>query len=147
MKKGKINKDLQKERDEYLEGWQRAKADFLNYKKEEAVRMREMVRYTQEEFLLGLVPILDNLERAEKQVKKKDEVTKGFLYIAEQIKGFLKNNGVQEIKSVGEKFNPELHEAVEEVQGGKAGYIVEELEKGHTFKGKLLRAAKVKVAK
>lgn len=147
MKKGKSGKDLQKERDEYLAGWQRAKADFLNYKKEEAERMGEIVTYAQREFLLSLLPVLDSLERAEKQVKKRDEVVKGFIQIAEQMREFLLSNGVQEIKSVGEKFNTEFHEAVEEVQGGKAGYIVEELEKGYTFKGTLLRPAKIKVSK
>lgn len=141
-----MKKDLSKELEECIAGWQRTKADFLNYKKEESKRSEEKEWYIKEDMFLNLLPILDNLYLAEKQVKKKDEVIKGFMHIGEQIKRFFKEQGVGEIKTKGEKFNPELHEAVEEVKG-KAGYIVKEVEKGYTFKDKLLRPAKVKVGK
>lgn len=141
-----MKKDLSKELEECIAGWQRTKADFLNYKREEDERSKEAVWYIKEDIFLKLLPILDNLRRAEEQVKKKDEVIKGFMHIGEQIKRFFKEQGVQEIKTKGEKFNPELHEAVEEVKG-KTGYVVKEVEKGYTFKDKLLRPAKVKVGK
>lgn len=141
-----MKKDLSKELEECIAGWQRTKADFLNYKREEDERSKEVMWYIKEDIFLKLLPILDNLRRAEEQVKKKDEVIKGFMHIGEQIRRFFKEQGIQEIKTKGEKFNPELHEAVEEVKG-KAGYVVKEVEKGYTFKDKLLRPAKVKVGK
>lgn len=141
-----MKKDLSKELEECIAGWQRTKADFLNYKKEEGKRSEEKTLYIKEDMFLNLLPILDNLHRAEETVKKKDEVIKGFMHIGEQIKRFFKEQGVLEIKTKGEKFNPELHEAVQEVKG-KKGYVVKEVEKGYTFKDKLLRPAKVKVGK
>ncbi len=60
----------------------------------------------------------------------------------------MKKEGLEEIKSVGEKFNPEIHEAVEMLESEKPeGEILEEIQKGYKLNGKLIRAAKVKVAK
>ena len=60
---GELEK-ITKERDEYLAGWQRSRADLMNYKKEEMERISGLMRYAQEELLLKLLPVLDNLERA-----------------------------------------------------------------------------------
>ncbi len=144
-----------KERDEYLAGWQRSRADLMNYKKEEMERIGGLMRYAQEELLLKLLPVLDNLERAEKQTNSQDKessMVQGCLLVISQLRDFLKSQGVEPFQSTGEKFNPELHEAVGEVDppagGGKEpGTVLEEVEKGYLLLGKLLRPAKVKVAK
>jgi molecular chaperone GrpE len=97
-----------------------------------------------------VLPILDSLARAEKEIpesQKEDKVCKGFLQIAAQWREFLRNEEIEEIETVGKPFNPELHEAVEEVGGEKPGIIAEEVEKGYMMQGKLLRPAKVKVTK
>lgn len=141
---------LQQERDEYLEGWKRAKADLVNYKKEEAERMQQMAGYAQHELLMKVFPILDNLGRAAKQIPKDDEdnqVYKGFLQIAKQWKEFLKSQGFEEVEAEGKPFDPEIHEAVGETEGEEPGMVAEELEKGYTVNGRLLRPAKVKVTK
>ena len=143
--------ELQKEKDEYLAGWQRAKADFLNYKKEETERVQGYLEYANEEFLYSLLPILDNLDRAEKQIseeEKDSKVVQGFLQIAKQIRDFLKSQGVEEMQGQG-KFNPEIHEAIGEIvqEGRDPGEIAEVAEKGYMRKGRILRAAKVKVTK
>ena len=152
--------ECQKLKDEYLAGWQRARADFLNYKKEELERMEGLIQYANIELILKILPILDNFELAEKTMKdnlKRDESVKGLLQIKNQLQDLLKNHGIDEIKSIGEKFDPNLHEAVEEVEPSTAkamtgkeiesGVVVEELQKGYKIDGQLLRPAKVRITK
>jgi len=144
--------EAEKLKNEYLAGWQRARADFLNYKKEELERLGEMVKYAGETLILKILPILDNFEIAEKKLPedlKNNENVKGILQIKNQILNFLKEQGVEEIKSVGERFDPNFHEVVEEVEmkDKEPGTIVEEIQKGYKINGRLLRPAKVKVAK
>ncbi len=143
--------EIKKQRDEYLAGWQRERADLLNHKKDEVERMQELIKFANEEFLLRVFPIIDSFERAFRMIpeeRKNDQVTQGFLQIQSQFNDFLKAQGVEEVKTEG-KFDPKLHEAIEEikVEGKSPGDIVEVLEKGYTIDGKLIRPAKVKVAK
>ncbi len=125
-----------KEKEEYLAGWQRAKADFLNYKKEETERVEEMLKYVKQDLCLKILPILDSFELFEKNIKK-------------QLQDFLKNQEVEEIKGVGERFNPNLHEAVKEVKikNKESGTIVEIVQKGYKLHDKVIRPAKVKINK
>lgn len=142
----------EREKEEYLAGWQHSKADFLNYKREEMERVGEALKYAGKEVILNILPALDTFELAEKNLSqelKDDEKIKGLLKIKEQIWNALKKQGIEEIKSVGEKFNPELHEAVEEIDdnGREAGMIIEEIQKGFMMNGRVLRPSKVKVSK
>ena len=149
--KKKLEK-YQKEKAEYLAGWQRARADLLNYKKEEMERIGEVLKYVDTGLILKILPILDNFEIAEKKLPenfKNDENIKGLILIKNQLQDFLKNQGVEEIKSVGERFNPNFHEVIEEIEtkDKESGIIVEEIQKGYKINGRLLRPAKVKMAK
>ena len=150
----------QKQKEEYLQGWQRARADFLNYKKEEMERIGELLKYAGEEYILRILPILDNFEMVEKKMPedlKNNENVKGLLLIKTQLQDFLKNQGVEEIKTIGEKFDPNLHEVVGEVEMGEedksssstfpSGQVTEEIQKGYKINGRLLRPAKVKIIK
>ncbi|OHA64728.1 MAG: nucleotide exchange factor GrpE [Candidatus Wildermuthbacteria bacterium RIFCSPHIGHO2_01_FULL_49_22b] len=140
--------ELEKERDEFLAGWQRARADFLNYKKEEASRMKGWMEYAEQEFLYRLLPILDNLERAEREVKeeKDSKLAQGFLHIGKQLRDILKSHGVTEIETEGKKFDPALHEAVGSAKGNMPiGYVADVKEKGYMYRNTLLRPAKVMV--
>ena len=148
--------DCEKISSEYLAGWQRARAEFLNYKKEEMERIAGLVVYANEELILKILPILDNFDVAEKKIPedlKGNENFKGILQIKAQILDFLKSQGVEEIKSVGEKFDPNFHEVVEEVadarrpQVKESGVIIDEVQKGYKINGRLLRPAKVKITK
>ncbi|KPJ56912.1 hypothetical protein AMJ49_03265 [Parcubacteria bacterium DG_74_2] len=144
--------ECQKLKDEYLTGWQRARADLLNYKKEELKRVGELIKYAGEGFILKILPILDNFEIADKNLPedlKNDEKIKGILKIKTQIKDFLKSQGVEEIECLGKKFDPNLHEVVEEVnkEGVEPGTVIEEIRKGYKINGRLLRPAKVRVTK
>ena len=151
-----LNKKLeecQKKREEYLAGWQRARADFLNYKKEEMERIGEILKYGNLDLILKILPILDNFEIAEKKLSeslKNDESVKGVLQLKNQILDFLKKEEVEEIKiKLGEKFDPNFQEAVGEVEKAdcEAGTIVEETQKGYILNGRVIRPVKVKVAK
>lgn len=157
--------DYQKLKEEYLAGWQRARADLLNYKKEEMERIGEFLKYGNEEFILKILPILDNFEVVETKLPedlKKDDNVKGLLMLKNQLQDFLKSQGVEEIKSIGERFDPNFHEAIEEVETKneeqdkkekvpgiiiESGIILEEIQKGYTINGRLLRSAKVKISK
>jgi molecular chaperone GrpE len=144
--------ECERKASEYLAGWQRARADLLNYRKEELERVGELIKYADVGIILKILPILDNFEMAEKKLPenlKNDENIKGVLLIKNQIQDFLKSQDVEEIKSVGEKFDPNWHEVVEEIEkkDKEAGIIIEEIQKGYKIHGRLLRPARVKVAK
>lgn len=152
--------ECQKLKDEYLAGWQRERADFLNYKKEEMGRIGELLKYAGTELILKLLPVLDNFELAEKKLPdelKKNESIKGILQIKKQVLDFLKNLGIEPIDCLGKKFDPNFHEAAEDapaealakagVEVKESGIIIEEIQKGYKFQGKILRPAKVKVTK
>jgi len=148
--------ECQKLKDEYLAGWKRERADLLNYKKEELERIGEILKYADVGLILKVLPILDNFEIAVKEVEsmksedmKIEDIIKGFLQIKNQFQDFLREQGVAEIKSVGERFDPNLHEVVEEVEVNdkEHGIIIEEIQKGYKIQDRLLRPAKVRVSK
>lgn len=145
-------KECQKLKDEYLAGWQRERADFLNYKKGEFERIGEILKYAGTGLIFKFLPVLDNLELAEKEIPKElkdNENVKGLLQIKTQIRDILKNQGVEEIESLGRKFDPNFYEVVEEVKmkDKESGIVIEEVQKGYKIHGKVLRPAKVKVSK
>jgi len=156
---GKL-KELELKCEEYLNGWKRERADFLNYKKDEMERIGNILKYANEEIILNILPILDNIERAESELpeglrraengsKEAIEWTKGFLQIKNQIQEFLKREGIEPIETLGKLFDPNMMESVESIEkeGIEPGIVVEELEKGYTMHGKLIRPAKVKISK
>lgn len=145
-------RECERLKDEYLAGWKRARADFLNYKKGELERIGEIIKYANSGLILKILPILDNLELAEKGIPvdlKNNENIKGLLQIKTQLQDFLKNQGIEEIESMGQKFDPNVHEIVEEVEAKnqKSGIIISEVQRGYKLHGKLIRVAKVKVTK
>jgi molecular chaperone GrpE len=151
MKKEKIE-TLKKEKEEYLEGWKRAKAEFLNYKKDEQKRNEMFLEREKENLFKEFLHVLDNFDCAEREAKKRnesDEFIKGFLKIKELLLDFLSEQGVEEMIVVGKDFDPFFHDAVEVVDGKEedSGKIIEELQKGYLFKNKVIRPAKVKVIK
>lgn len=145
----KVKKTLkvcQKEKEEYLAGWQRAKADLINYKKEQEQKGLDLFKFANENFILEILPVLDSFELALKHTKeKKDKEEISQLY--NQLKSILEKQGLEEIKSVGEKFNPEFHESAGEIKGKKQGEIVEEVQKGYKLNNKTIRPSRVKISK
>ncbi len=155
MSKQNLEKELEKlkqENEEYLNGWKRAKADFINYKKNESEIIKKEVEREKKKLFLDLLDILDSFNLAEKNITKEDLKNGnlvGLLKIKEQLEKLLKNNKITEIKTVGEDFDPNLHDAIvicekEETESDK---IIEEIKKGYLIDGQLLRPAQVKVTK
>jgi len=145
-------KECKKLKDEYLAGWQRTKADFLNYQKEGDKRIGMALGLIQREWVLKMLAIHDNLERAREHVPpkiKNMDWVKGVLQIEGQFHSFFKENGVERINPEEKQFDPNFHEAVGQIEAkGKAsGMIVEVLENGYTLNGKVIRPAKVKIVK
>lgn len=137
--------------EEYLNGWKRERADFLNYKKEEMERIEQIVKYANEETILKIIPILDNIYLAEAHVPeelKSNQWIEGFHQIKKQLCEFMQKEGIEEIKTIGQKFDPASMEAVSEVESDEStDIVVEEVQKGYTMQGKLIRPAKVKISK
>ena len=138
----------EKQRDEYLAGWQRAKADFINYKKEELKHLEEIARYGNEELIKDVVSVLDNFDLGLRQLEKAGPVEKGVYLIRSQIEDILKKRGLVKIGiKPGDPFDPSIAEAMTTVESDKPpGTVVEEIEPGYRLYDKILRPARVIVA-
>lgn len=131
--------------------WMRAVADLENYKKRTLQEKSRFLKYRNEELLRDLLGVLDNLERAFhhcQETGRSDALADGVCMIADMLRDILGRYGVKEIKSLGEPFDPHLHEAIARfpVEGKQANVVVEELEKGYMYQDRLLRPAKVAVS-
>lgn len=138
---------LKSQCEEYLAGWKRERADFINYKKEEAERISGFMKYANEEIVLKILPVLDNLLLAQVHI---NDV--GLLQVIKQFEDLLQKEGVEPIKTIGEKFDANLMEAVADTSdlapsSDGATTVVAEIQRGYMFNGKLLRPAKVKITK
>ena len=130
--------ELKAKCEEYLNGWKRERADFLNYKKDEMERIGSLVKYANEEIILKLIPVLDNLCLAAKHIE--DE---GVKQIKKQLEDFLQKEGIEPIEVLGKLFDATTMEAIE----GDGETVSEEVQRGYTLHGKLIRVAKVKISK
>jgi len=139
-------------KDDFQDKYLRAHAEFENARKRIEKDKSDSLKYANECFVLDFLPIIDSLEISEKHIKEAKDfkaVQEGVDMIQVLIQKFLKDIGVEKIKTVGEKFDPNFHEAVETVdlKDKEEGTIIEELKPGYTFNGKLLRPASVKIIK
>ncbi|SRR6056297_1820663 len=142
-------KKCQEERDEYLEGWKRSKADFINYKKEEEERLEKKISRRQENMFNNLITVLDSFDLSLLSSNERKIDRKGIELIRNQLFDALKKAGLEKINiEPGDEFNPSIHEAVERVESDNPPQtIVEETEKGYKYKDRVLRPSKVKVSK
>ena len=144
---------LKAERDEYLAGWQRAKADFANAKKRMDDSLLEYRKLANEGLIEELLPVLQSFEMAfsnKEAWEKADKAWRsGVEYIYTQIKTVLQNNGLEEIDPSGQKFDPNTQEAVSHEMtddASKTDTVLRVVEKGYSLNGKLIKPAKVVVA-
>jgi molecular chaperone GrpE len=137
------------EKEEYLAGWKRAKADFINYKKDELKRMDEIAKYANESLFDDLISALDNFDIGLRALEKAGPVERGVYMIRAQIEDILQKRGLVKISiQRGSKFDPAVAEAVAEVESeDPAGVVVEEIAPGYRLYDKIIRPAKVKVGK
>lgn len=128
----------QKEKAEYLAGWQRAKADFINARKDEERARMEFLKYAAEKVLREMLAVVDSLEIA--------GAASAPIYA--QLREILKREGALPIEARNAKFDPYFHEALEQVEVSekeKDGIVIEELQKGYMIYDRVLRPSKVKV--
>jgi molecular chaperone GrpE len=136
---------------EYLDGWQRARADFANYRKRADKERDEAFQLATVEAYGKLLPVLDDFDLAITNVppdRANEDVIKGFQMIHRKLSVLLENTGIKVINPVGEKFDPALHEALGEDPAGDvpAGQVTLVLRKGYVYGERVLRAALVRVA-
>lgn len=130
---------------------QRTRADFANFKRRTEEERVQLAHYAKQETITELLPIIDNLERAlshaSEQLKDNDWA-KGVEQVSKQLFGQLSKMGVKKIPTVGEEFDPHLHEAVSMDGGtGKKEMIIQEIQAGYTLNDQVIRHAVVKVRK
>ena len=133
---------------EYLDGWQRAKADFINYKKDEGKRFDGFVSTALRDIMHDLIVVLDSFHLA-KNYDMPKHASEGFSMIQGQLEDALRKRGLSIIHvRSGDPFNPEIHESIGEVEIDlPEGSIAEEVQKGYTLHGVVIRPSRVKLAK
>jgi molecular chaperone GrpE len=157
-----------RERDEYLELAQRTKADFDNYRKRVATEAREAEGRGRAELARGLIPALDNLERAlqaagvdlegsggpadgpeSQEVSARDALAQGVALVLGELRSTLERAGVEAYDPAGERFDPAWHEALSTksgAEGTQPGTVLETVERGYRLDGQVLRPARVIVS-
>jgi molecular chaperone GrpE len=156
-----------RERDEYLELAQRTRADFDNYRKRVARETAEALARGKAELARGLLPAVDNLERAlraagieqperaqgepdspSEEVSAHEALARGVALVHRELRGALEAAGVEAYDPVGERFDPELHEALSTraAENSDSGLVLETVERGYRLDGQLLRPARVVVS-
>jgi molecular chaperone GrpE len=146
--------DAEAKRDEYLDIARRAQADFENYRKRMAAEVQAAALRGKVEVARGVVPVLDDLERAlqaaglDPEGDSEDGLAHGVLLVFRNLRETLGRNGIEVVDPQGEKFDPNFAEALSTVQveGTEAGVVVEVMQKGYRFEGQLIRPAMVVVA-
>lgn len=138
--------------EEYLDGWQRARAEFANYKKRVEREQEQIYQAAAGQILKRYLEILDDMERALKNRPQEGygaEWAQGIELIYRKLVGILENEGIKPMEAEGQLFDPNLHEAItsEESENHKSGEIIEVLQRGYLLGEKVLRPALVRVAK
>ena len=142
---------LKAEKENLNNQYLRLAADFDNYRKRQAQEREALLKYGAQECMKKLIEVVDNFDRAMQSVEKIDDVEKmkeTFFVLNKQLTDNLAKLGLEQIKSVGEKFDPNLHEAVMQTQTDEypEETIIKELQKGYKMGDKVLRPSMVDVA-
>ncbi len=142
------------ENKENLLGWQRSRADFINAKKENEEKLKELISFSRGDFISQILPVVDSFEMAFSNKDAWEKVDKnwrvGVEYIYSQLLSVLENNGLKQVDPIGEKFDPNFHISMEMVDIDTKkddGIIVDVIQKGYKHEGKVIRPASVKVAR
>lgn len=134
-----------KERDEYLAGWQRAKADYINARRDEERERERYTKFAKESVLHDFLALADSLDMA-----LRHGADENIMAVHRQLNEILKRHGITTIDAVGLPFNPAEHEALKEMpvdEELRDGVVIEEFQKGYKMLDKVLRPAKVGVGK
>jgi molecular chaperone GrpE len=146
--------DAEAKKDEYLELAKRTQADFENYRKRMAAEVQAASLRSKVQLSAEVAPVLDDLERAiesaglDPEGDSEDGLAHGVLLVFRGLRETLKKNGIEQVDPQGEKFDPNLHEALSTipVEGTESGLVVEVMQKGYRFEQQLIRPARVVVS-
>jgi molecular chaperone GrpE len=143
--------EAKRERDEYLELAQRTRADFENYRKRVAKETSDALARGKAELARSLLPALDNLERAlaaGEDASAHEALVEGVAMVRDELHSRLEGAGVESFDPTGERFDPQLHEALSTKpdEGTESGIVLETVERGYRLNGQVLRPAKVVVS-
>ena len=148
-----LSAELEKEKsksEDYLRRLQYLQADFENYRKRVEKEMSDIRQFGNQRLLSDLIVVNDELELALREAEESGEdptIVEGVGMVHKRLQSILSKEGVEKIHSLGSKFNPHLHDAALRVVSDKEeGTIVEEIRRGYTLRGKVLRPSIVKVA-
>ncbi|MEO6489510.1 MAG: nucleotide exchange factor GrpE [Ferruginibacter sp.] len=144
----KLQMELKEQKDKYL----RLSAEFDNFRRRTAKERIELIQTAGKETIFSLLEILDDSERAEKQMQASDDIAvikEGTLLVFNKFRNVLLQKGLKAMESIGEDFDVEKHEAITEVPAPEKmkGKVVDEVVKGYYLNDKLIRFAKVVVGK
>lgn len=143
--------EMQKKCEELTHGWKRALADYQNLQKATQQQMDDFRKYANEDMIMQLLPLADYFQHAFDQIpeaEKNSPWLTGIKHIQSYFNKILQDNNVTEIKALGEKTNPEVHEIVkEEVSEQPEGIIIKVNQAGYKIEDKVIRPAKVTISK
>lgn len=142
---------LRRQAEENHERYLRAQADFDNFRRRTRQEKEEFAKYASFKLIEQLLPVLDNFERAiasSKESRDFDSLMKGIEMTFRQLDQVLEQEGLKRMEAAGQPFNPEFHQAIQQVESEEhgEGIVVEEVMKGYLFKDKVMRPAMVKVS-
>lgn len=140
--------DLQDQVELITEQLKRSQADFVNFKRRMESEREDFTKYAYSSVLEAILPTVHQLEKSLEHIPaelKKDKWVEGIKQIYQLFESSLRELGVSKIKTVGEQYHPEMHEAVMVDKGKNKDEVLEEFEAGYMYKDKVLRPAKVKV--
>ena len=137
---------------EYLDGWQRAQAEFSNYRKRQEAERAQVMQLANADLMRKLLPVIDDFDRAMATLPSSlGQLTwvDGLFLIKHKLDAVLQSEGVKPIETRGKKFDPLYHEAItyEVAEGFDEGYIIDEVQRGSILGDRVLRPALVRVAK
>ncbi len=143
---------LQKERDTYLDSYQRTFSEFNNFKKRNQAAVSCAIQDGCAETVVKILPVMDNFERALSHVEdsKDKALAEGVLMVYKQLSDILSSMGVKEIPAEGEPFDPNLHQAIQQApseEGVAPDTVVQVVQKGYMLGDKILRHSMVIVSK
>jgi molecular chaperone GrpE len=145
----RLQKELQEQKEKYI----RLYADFDNFKRRNAKERVELIQTAGREVIQSMLEVMDDCDRAEKQMQKSDDlkqIREGIQLVFTKFRNTLQSKGLKEMNSIGQEFNPDVHEAITEIpvpDENMKGKVVDEVEKGYLLNDKIIRFSKVVVGK
>ena len=144
-----LKADIAEQKDKYL----RLMAEFDNYKRRTSKERIELIQTAGKDVIVSLLDVLDDCDRAEKQLSKSDDINvqkEGIQLVFNKIRSTMQSKGLTAMESIGKDFDVELHEAITEVPAPndkQKGKVIDEITKGYFLNEKIIRFAKVVVGK